>query len=142
MAALIDAQELLLHSMVIGELALGNLDDRGTRLALFASLPRIEELENNAVLAKIEAHQIMGRGIGFVDAHLVFSALEREGTQLWTRDRRLHQIADELGSRSLKATEMGKGTPDYGTKVEGNEKSEGRRSADASGRVTAEHPHR
>lgn len=97
MAALIDAQEILLHSMVIGELALGNLDDRGKRLALFASLPRIEELENNAVLAKIEAHQIMGRGIGFVDAHLVFSALEREDTQLWTRDRRLHQVADDLG---------------------------------------------
>lgn len=97
MAALIEAQEILLHAMVIGELALGNLEDRDTRLATFAKLPRIEELENDAVLAKIEAHQIVGRGIGFVDAHLVFSALEREGTQLWTRDRRLHEVADELG---------------------------------------------
>ena len=39
----------------------------------------------------------MGRGIGFVDAHLLCAVLNRNGTVLWTRDRRLEELAQELG---------------------------------------------
>ena len=97
MTALVEAGEVLLHSMVIGEVALGNMANWSPRIAELRGLPRIAELDNDAVVAKIEEHKLMGRGVGFVDAHLICAALEREGTQLWTRDRRLHQIADELG---------------------------------------------
>ena len=97
MTVLVEAGEVLLHSMVIGEIALGNMANRKPRIAELRDLPRVLELDNDTVIAKIEEHELYGRGIGFVDAHLICSALEREDTQLWTRDRRLHQVADDLG---------------------------------------------
>ncbi|MYB38657.1 MAG: type II toxin-antitoxin system VapC family toxin [Gammaproteobacteria bacterium] len=97
MTALVDAGQVLLHSLVIGEVALGNMANRRPRIAELRKLPKIEELDNDTVIAKIEEHELMGRGIGFVDAHLICSALERDGTRLWTHDRRLHEVADELG---------------------------------------------
>ena len=62
-----------------------------------ASLSRIVELDHRDVLQQIEGRRFMGRGIGFVDAHLICSVLNRSGASLWTRDRRLKNIADELG---------------------------------------------
>lgn len=88
---------VLMHTMVIGELACGNLPDRAAKMAMLQGLPRISELSNNVVTARIEQRKLMGRGIGFVDAHLVLSAVERKDTRFWTRDRRLHQVAGDLG---------------------------------------------
>jgi len=97
MAVLLRDENVLVHSMVIGELVCGNLRDRPRNLAVLQALPRISELSNDVVIATIEQLKLMGRGIGFVDAHLVLSAVERKDTRFWTRDRRLHQIAGELG---------------------------------------------
>ena len=49
------------------------------------------------VVSVIESRSLMGRGIGFVDAHLLCAVLNRNGTVLWTRDRRLEELAQELG---------------------------------------------
>ena len=62
-----------------------------------ASLSRIVELDHGEVLRQIEGRRLMGSGIGFVDAHLICSVLNQGGASLWTRDRRLKNIADELG---------------------------------------------
>lgn len=97
MAGLLRDDRVLVHSMVIGELVCGNMRDRSRNLTVLQTLPRIPELSSDVVIATIEQRALMGRGIGFVDAHLVLSAAERKDTQFWTRDRRLHHVADELG---------------------------------------------
>ena len=97
LANLVDAGEVLMHSMVIGELACGNLSDREKRLSAWRSFPMISEANHQEVLSAIESRQIMGRGIGFVDAHLLCAVLNRENTLLWTRDNSLHQVAGDLG---------------------------------------------
>lgn len=56
MTGLVEAREVLLHSMVIGEIALGNLANRESRIEELRKLPRIGELDNDMVVAKIEEH--------------------------------------------------------------------------------------
>ena len=89
--------EVLMHSMVIGELACGNLSDRQARFSELHGMPKIAELDNDVVITRIAERKLMGRGIGFIDAHLICAVLEQEGARLWTRDRRLNLIATEHG---------------------------------------------
>ena len=92
------AANVATHPMVIGELACGNLPRRPETLVQLRTLPGLAALDDHAVLALIESNRLMGRGIGFVDAHLLGAVLAGPaGTQLWTRDRRLHELADEAG---------------------------------------------
>ena len=90
------AGAVLIHPMIIGELACGNLQHREQRLRDWQSLPQIAELAHSDVLSIIEERKLMGKGLGFIDAHLLCSTLQQEGTSLWTRDKRLAQIADGL----------------------------------------------
>jgi len=93
---LLDSGQVLMHPFVLGELACGNLRDRGQLLALLHELPRAVRPSDDEVLFFIEAQNLGGRGIGFVDAHLLASAILSE-VPLWTRDRRLQAVATELG---------------------------------------------
>ena len=95
--ARVAAGDVLSHHMVIGELACGNLPDRGGFLGRLRKLPVVPELASDDLLALIEEHALMGRGIGYVDANLVGSVLACAGPSLWTLDRRLQAIAEELG---------------------------------------------
>ena len=95
--ARVAAGDVLSHHMVIGELACGNLPDRGGFLGRLKKLPVVPELASDDLLALIEEHALMGRGIGYVDANLVGSVLAYAGASLWTLDRRLQAIAEELG---------------------------------------------
>ena len=97
LAGLVDAGEILMHPMIIGELACGNLADRGRRLRDWQRFPMILEAANRDVLSTIESRQLMGRGIGFIDAHLLCAVLNSENTLLWTRDNPLHRVAGDLG---------------------------------------------
>ena len=97
MTSRLRTNEVLMHSMVIGELACGNLRDREARIADLKGIQGIAELGNDVVITRIEEHNLMGRGLGFVDAHLICAVLEEEGACLWTRDRRLNEVATELG---------------------------------------------
>lgn len=90
------AGDVVMHSAIVGELACGTLAQRGETLAHLRALPQIDALDDDAALAVIEAKGLMGRGLGFVDVHLLGAVLGRPGTSLWTRDRRLHAVADEL----------------------------------------------
>ncbi len=91
------AEKVVMHSLVIGELACGNLNNRAERLRDWHALPVIQELPNKEVLGLIEAKELMGRGIGMVDAHILGAVLNHGTAQLWTRDKRLNVIASELG---------------------------------------------
>ena len=97
LASLHDGRQIFMHPMVIGELACGNLADRNATLRFLAGLDRIAVATDDEVLFFIEHHRLMGAGIGYVDAHLLTACVLHGATRLWTRDRRMSRIADELG---------------------------------------------
>ena len=92
----LEAGQVWMHSFVLGELACGNLSSRAEVLSLLQALPPMPVSTDKEVLFFIDQHQLMGRGIGYVDVHLMASA-RLGGCQLWTRDKRLHAVAAELG---------------------------------------------
>ena len=94
---LLEDNRVLIHPLVIGELACVNLRDRNTVLALLHRLPSAAEANHEEVLLMTEQHRPMGRGIGYMDTQLLASALIVQGG-LWTRDKRLAQIATETGT--------------------------------------------
>ena len=85
------------HPFVLGELACGNLRNRREILTLLGDLPQAVVATDAEVLAVVERYRLMGRGIGYVDAHLLASTLLTPETQLWTRDQRLAAVAQGLG---------------------------------------------
>jgi hypothetical protein len=93
LAALLDDDLVLVHPFVIGEIACGVLSDRSRTLELLANLPAATSAESDEVLAFVEQHRLFGRGIGYIDAHLLASVALMPGSALWTRDRRLHAAA-------------------------------------------------
>lgn len=97
MRALLFDKEVLIHPFIIGELAVGNLHPRDETLALLTSLPVTGVAADDEVLELIAQRRLFGRGIGYVDAHLLAAARLTTGTLLWARDRRLHDAANELG---------------------------------------------
>lgn len=87
---------VLSHSFVVGELACGNLRRRAEVLVLLRSLPQLPVLNSDDALGFLDAHRLMGEGLGWVDVNLLASAYaSREG--LWTKDRRLGEAARRLG---------------------------------------------
>ena len=90
--ALLTRAEVECHPFIIGELACGSLQRRSEVLSLLQSLPRVPVGSHDEVLTFVERHRLMGRGIGWIDAHLLTSAA-LAGSLLWTRDRRLCAVA-------------------------------------------------
>lgn len=96
LAHLLKQQQVIMHPMVLGELACGNLKNRHKLIKLWQQLPSIKEARHHEVLYCLEQRQLMGKGIGYVDLCLVTATLLSPGTQLWTRDKRLAAIAANL----------------------------------------------
>ena len=92
----LNQSQVLMHPFVLGELACGNLHNRNTVLALFKNLPQLTPASDDEVLFFIERHALMGRGIGYVDAHLLAAVALAGSARLWTRDKRLRTIAEDL----------------------------------------------
>ena len=88
--------EVECHPFVIGELSCGHLRLRTEILARLGSLPQAILAEHDEVLALVESRDLMGRGLGWVDVHLLASAMLGR-TSLWTLDRRLRAQARHLG---------------------------------------------
>lgn len=84
------------HPFVVGELACGNLKNRQTLIELLQALPPVKSAMDHEVMNFIESKNLMGKGIGYIDAHLCASALI-SGFKLWTRDKRLLSVAQILG---------------------------------------------
>ena len=103
LVALLNSSQVIMHPFVLGELACGNLCRRKEVLALLANLPRATLARDEEVLFFIERHKLMGRGIGYVDAHLLAAVALDGGARLWTRDKRLHTVAWELGTADAPA---------------------------------------
>lgn len=96
LATLLQSEAVCTHDFVIGELACGNLRSRTEVLGLLQSLPRLSAATEDETLFFIEQRHIMGRGIGYIDAHLLAAAVIRD-VPIWTKDKRLLAIAEEEG---------------------------------------------
>lgn len=88
--------QVAIHPFIIGELACGNLRERKQILDLLTNLPETKQATHEEVLYFIEQNKLMGRGIGYVDAHLLASTALTNATTLWTLDKRLAQLAKTL----------------------------------------------
>jgi predicted nucleic acid-binding protein len=93
LADLLNNGKVLCHPFILGELACGNLKDRPVILSYLELLPRSIVAEHQEVLSFIENNRLMGKGLGYVDVHLLASAV-LTGVLIWTLDKKLAQIAD------------------------------------------------
>lgn len=93
---LLDQGTVVTHPFVIGELACGNLTRRDEILTLLQALPATPVVESDEALGFVTARHLHGRGLGWVDIHLLASALVH-GSSLWSFDRALVAAAARLG---------------------------------------------
>ena len=93
--ALLNDGHVMCHQFIIGELACGNLKNRSNILSLLQDLPLAARAEDDEVMQFIEKHELMGKGLGYIDIHLLMSALLTR-VPLWTLDKRLHEISLKL----------------------------------------------
>jgi predicted nucleic acid-binding protein len=92
---LLNDGRVLCHPLIVGELACGNLKDRTVILSFLQLLPMSTEAEQEEVLSFIENNRLMGKGLGYVDVHLIASAV-LTGVPIWTLDKKLVQSVDSL----------------------------------------------
>ena len=93
---LLRSRRIVLHPMIIGEIALGSIRERAAFLAELAILPKATVASHAEVLAIIEWAKLYNRGIGFIDAHLLSSARLTPNCLIWTRDKSLQTEAARL----------------------------------------------
>lgn len=87
---------VLCHEFIIGELACGHLKNRREILSLLNELPRAVSARHEEVMTLLDSRNLFGMGIGWVDAHLMSSALLSQA-RFWTLDKKLGAVAASLG---------------------------------------------
>ncbi|MGH8035829.1 MAG: type II toxin-antitoxin system VapC family toxin [Lysobacterales bacterium] len=97
LSALLIKLEVLMHPLVIGEVACGNLNNRALVLKLMRGLPQVKVATDAETLYFIEQRRLMGRGMGYIDAQLLAAAAMTPPCKIWTRDKNLDRITSELG---------------------------------------------
>lgn len=96
LVALLNEERVLIHPYVVGEISLGSLRNREVVLGALLDLPSAPIATPEETLYLIEHHRLFNRGIGYVDTSLLASARLKAGVTIWTRDKRLKNVADEL----------------------------------------------
>ena len=96
LAVALEQGAVLTHPFVVGELACGNLKNRSEVLQLLGDLPGALMATDAEALDFIERRALMGRGIGYIDVHLLASVVLAGSARLWTRDQRLAAVAEDL----------------------------------------------
>ena len=97
---MLDEGQVLTHPFVVGEVAMGNLPRRRLFLDAMRRLPRAQVATDAEAMSLMEREHLYGRGIGFADLHLLAATRLTPHATLWSRDRRLRSIAEELGLAS------------------------------------------
>jgi predicted nucleic acid-binding protein len=97
---LLQKDEVMTHPFVRLELALGSIATREKVLTDLALLPQAPIAATDELFSLVELRTLHRRGIGITDLHLVCSAIFDKSISIWTRDRRLGDVADELGLRA------------------------------------------
>jgi predicted nucleic acid-binding protein len=98
--ALLQNDQIMTHSFVRLELALGSLANREKVLADLALLPQAPVVATEELFRLIDFRKLYRRGLGLTDLHLLCCAIFDESITIWTKDRRLGEVADELGLRA------------------------------------------
>ena len=93
---LLDEGQVLMHPFILGELACGVLEPRDQILQDLTDMKQLGKARDEEVLYLLERHQLMGSGIGYLDAHLLASVRLNEGVRLWTLDKKLAKVAERL----------------------------------------------
>jgi hypothetical protein len=96
LAEWLENDQALCHPFIVGELACGHLSSRASTIRMLQTLPEAPLMQHNEVLLLIERHRLMASGIGWVDAHLLGSALLAQA-EIWTLDQSLTNAARRLG---------------------------------------------
>ena len=89
-------EKVAIHPMVIGEIACGNLSNRDEIISLLNALPKVIEATNDEVHFLIQSKQLYGKGLGWIDVHLLASCSISK-ISLWTRDKRLEKEGQRIG---------------------------------------------
>lgn len=95
--ALLKRNRAAMHPMIYGEIALGSLKNRKAVLRELRELPHVAAAPHAEVFAMIEWLDLFGKGVGFIDVHLIAATRMIEGASLYTRDKRLRAQAERLG---------------------------------------------
>ncbi len=93
---MLEAHQVFTHPFVIGEVALGSLRNRGVVISALSDLPSVIAATHSEVIDFIHSNALFGRGIGYVDAHLMAAVRLTVGASLWTNDKRLKAVAETL----------------------------------------------
>lgn len=96
LSELLEQGTVLCHPFVIGEIALGSLVNRASVLDPLRNLPPATVAHDDEVLQFISSNNLFAQGIGYVDAHLLASVRLTPHASLWSRDRRLREVAAKL----------------------------------------------
>ena len=96
LAEWLENDQTLCHPFIVGELACGHLSPRASTIRMLQTLPEAPLMQHDEVLMLVERHRFMASGIGWVDAHLLGSALLSQA-EIWTLDRSLANAARKLG---------------------------------------------
>jgi hypothetical protein len=93
---LLGRDEVTGHDFVYGELLIGDKGGRRQLLTDYEQMHQAPVVPHGDVVAFVRERRLHGRGVGWIDAHLLASALVG-GLRLWTADPRLARLASELG---------------------------------------------
>ncbi|MFZ0958620.1 MAG: PIN domain-containing protein [Candidatus Sulfotelmatobacter sp.] len=93
----LDQGQIVIHPFIIAELALGSLKERSKTLTLLDLLPQVRVARLSELRLMIEARRLYSLGIGLTDAHLIASVFIDSPTLLWTGDKQLRRVAENLG---------------------------------------------
>ena len=94
---LLEEQRVVVHEFVIAELACSSLKSRTETLRYLSDMPMVQPVSTDEVMSFIEGRKLYSRGIGLVDVQLLGSVVLSGNATLWTRDKRLGEVAGELG---------------------------------------------
>jgi predicted nucleic acid-binding protein len=100
LTALLDDGQVMMHPFVLGELCCGNLAKRAQTVALLSNLPTLPVLEHDVIMDFVATHRLYGRGLGWIDSHLLASALVAH-VPIWSFDRQLASAAQALSRMTL-----------------------------------------
>jgi predicted nucleic acid-binding protein len=93
---LLGLDEVVGHAMVFGELLVGDIGGRSRLLAAYAQMHQADTVAHSEVVAFVRSRRLFGRGLGWIDVHLLASAILKRH-QVWTADIRFAAVASELG---------------------------------------------
>jgi hypothetical protein len=95
----LEKEEASIHPFIMGELALGRLKNRSQFLHDLQLLPEMHTALDSEILNWIEKFHLYGKGINWVDAHLLFSCFS-EQCEFWTRDKALLVVSSSIGVKT------------------------------------------